>query len=115
MVSNLVFYQLVLIAVVWVFLMLSGLWPSEPTAARPPPPKSLMPPRRRSTEPKPFLGLTHKPSCEACAQRRRLAPGAALRPATASGLDAWTPSPSRHVKAFLPRSRLPLWRLARVG
>jgi len=27
-----------------------------------------MPPRTRSKEPKPFLGLTHKPSCEACTQ-----------------------------------------------
>jgi hypothetical protein len=35
MISNLVFYQLVLIALVWVSLMLYGLWPSEHTAARP--------------------------------------------------------------------------------
>jgi hypothetical protein len=42
MVSNLVFYQLVLIAVVWLFLMLSGLWPAESTAAGPRTPKPLM-------------------------------------------------------------------------
>jgi len=29
MVSHLVFYQLMLLALVWVFLMLSWLWPSE--------------------------------------------------------------------------------------
>jgi hypothetical protein len=29
MVSNLVFYQLALIALLWVFLMLSWVWPSE--------------------------------------------------------------------------------------
>jgi IS1 family transposase len=68
MVSHLVVYQLALIAVVWVFLMLYGLWPSEPTAAHPQTPKPLRPPRTRSKEPKPFLGLTHKPSCEACTQ-----------------------------------------------
>ena len=34
MIANLVVYQLVLIALVWVFLMLSWLWPSEPAAAR---------------------------------------------------------------------------------
>src|SRR6266567_1743295 len=68
MVSNLVFYQLVLIALVWLFLMLYGLWLSEPTAARPPTPEPLMPPRHRSKEPKPFMGLTHKPHCEACEQ-----------------------------------------------
>ena len=49
MVSNLVFYQLVLIALVWVFLMLYGLWPSEPAAARPTPPKPATPPRKRLT------------------------------------------------------------------
>jgi IS1 family transposase len=79
MVSHLVFYQLGLIAVVWVFLRLYGLWPSEPTAARPQPPKPLRPPRTRSKEPKPFLGLTRQPYCAACAQgvaSRREPPGA---------------------------------------
>ena len=68
MIANLVFYQLVLIALVWVFLMLSWLWPSEPAAARPIPPTPGPPPRKRSTAPKPFAGLTHTPHCEACAQ-----------------------------------------------
>jgi IS1 family transposase len=65
-VSNLVFYQLVLIALVWVFLMLYGLWPSEPAAARPTPPKPVTPPRKRSRDPKPFIGLTRTPPCDAC-------------------------------------------------
>jgi IS1 family transposase len=68
MVSNLVFYQLALIALLWVFLMLSWMWPSEPAAARPIPPTPGPPPRKRSTAPKPFAGLTHTPHCEACAQ-----------------------------------------------
>ena len=68
MVSNLVFYQLALIALVWLFLMLSWLWPSEPAAARPIPPTPVTPPRKRSTAPKPFPGLTRKPHCDACEQ-----------------------------------------------
>ena len=68
MVSHLVFYQLALIALLWVFLMLSWMWPSEPAAARPIPPTPGLPPRKRSTAPKPFAGLTHTPHCEACAQ-----------------------------------------------
>ena len=68
MVSHLVFYQLGLIALVWVFLMLYGLWPSEPAAARPMPPKPLMPQGKRSKQPQPFQGLTHKPCCAACEQ-----------------------------------------------
>jgi hypothetical protein len=66
-------YQFVLLALVWVFLLLYGLWPSEPLAARLPSPKPLLPLRKRSTEPTPFMGLTHKPLCEACEQ------GVALR------------------------------------
>ena len=68
MVANLVFYQLALIALLWVFLLLSWVWPSEPAAARPIPPTPVPPPRKRSTAPKPFAGLTHTPHCEACAQ-----------------------------------------------
>src|SRR5712692_9542336 len=83
MVSHLVFYQLGLIVLVWVFLMLSGLWPSEPMATRLPTPEPLMPLRHRSKEPKPFLGLTHKPHCETCEQgveSRREPPCAPLPP-----------------------------------
>src|SRR5216684_4838289 len=68
MVSNLVFYQLALIALLWVFLMLAWVWPSEPAAARPIPPTPVPPPRKHSTAPTPFAGLTHTPHCEACAQ-----------------------------------------------
>src|SRR5437870_10704185 len=68
MIANLVVYQLVLIALVWVFLMLSWLWPSEPAAARPIPPTPVTPPRKRSTAPKPFPGLIRQPHCDACAQ-----------------------------------------------
>src|SRR4030095_10412733 len=68
MVSNLVVYQLALIALVWLFLMLSWLWPSEPAPARPLPPTPVTPPRKRSTAPPPFPGLTRKPHCDACEQ-----------------------------------------------
>src|SRR5712691_2477675 len=68
MVSHLVFYQLGLIVLVWVFLMLSGLWPSEPAAARPMTPKPLMPRGKRSKKPQHFQGLTRQPCCAACEQ-----------------------------------------------
>src|SRR6266446_8932279 len=66
MIPHLFFYQLVLIALVWVFLMLYGLWPLEPAAVRPPPPKPVTPPRKRSCAPQPFIGPTRKPPCDAC-------------------------------------------------
>src|SRR5438128_292138 len=68
MVSHLVFYQLMLIALLWLFLMLSCVWPSEPAAARPIPPTPVTPPRKRSTAAKPFPGLIRQPHCDACEQ-----------------------------------------------
>ena len=68
MVSHLVFYQLGLIVLVWVFLMLSGLWPSAPAAARPMLPKPLRPRGKYSKQPKPFPGLPRQPCCTACEQ-----------------------------------------------
>src|SRR6266705_4610020 len=68
MVSNLVVYQLALIALVWLFLMLAWLWPSVPAAARPIPPTPVTPPRKRSTAPTPFPCLIRQPHCDACAQ-----------------------------------------------
>jgi IS1 family transposase len=68
MVSHLVVYQLGLIVLVWVFLMLYGLWPLEPAVARPMPPKPLIPRGKHSKKPKPFPGLTRKPCCTACEQ-----------------------------------------------
>src|SRR5712664_1859988 len=68
MISDLFFYQLLLVGLLWLCLMLHGMWPSErviPGSTRPPPP---LPPRKRSREPKPFAGLTHKPHCVTCEQ-----------------------------------------------
>ena len=66
MVSHLFYYQLALIALVWLCLMLQWAWPSDPATAcpttqEPPPPRP-----KRKREPNPFAGLTHKPPCDAC-------------------------------------------------
>jgi IS1 family transposase len=67
MVSHLFFYQLALIALVWLFLVLHYAWPQEcakhqRSAEREP----LKPKRTRSKEPKPFAGLTQRPPCALC-------------------------------------------------
>jgi hypothetical protein len=66
MVSHLFFYQLTLIALVWLCVMLHWVWPSDsaaacPTTLAPPPPR---PKRRRA--PKPFAGFIKRPHCDAC-------------------------------------------------
>src|SRR5215468_1710871 len=67
MVSHLFFYQLVLIALVWLCLMLQWVWPRDPTAVRPRAPEPLPPVPKRHREITPFAGLTKKPHCDACA------------------------------------------------
>ena len=65
MVSPLFFYQLALIALVWLCLMLHWMWPSA-SAACPTLPAPLPPRPKRTREPTPFAGLTKKPHCDAC-------------------------------------------------
>jgi len=68
MVSHLFYYQLALLALVWLFLMLHVTWPKRSVtpqlaSAQPEP----MPPKRtRAHEPTPFEGLTRKPHCALC-------------------------------------------------
>src|SRR5437764_432986 len=65
MVSHLFFYQLVLVALVWLWAMLHWAWPSDPIACPTTlDPTPLLPKRNRA--PKPFVGLTTKPHCDAC-------------------------------------------------
>src|SRR5215470_18205349 len=70
MVSHHVFSQLVLLALLWLFVILHLAWPKRPvtTPAVPALPEPLTPKRPRSNEPKPFDGLTHKPYCALCDQ-----------------------------------------------
>jgi len=63
MVSPLVYYQLALLALIWLFVMLP-LTGSKPGRTTPPVP--AQPKRKRSTELKAFEGLTHKPHCALC-------------------------------------------------
>src|SRR6266851_5568082 len=65
MVSHLFFYQLVLIALVWLCVMLHWAWPSDPAAACPPPELPPLLPKR-TRELTPFAGLTTKPPCDTC-------------------------------------------------
>ncbi len=64
--SHLFYYQLALLALLWLFVLLYLSWPRR---SEPPPPvsaTSIKPPRKRSTAPTAFEGLTHKPHCALC-------------------------------------------------
>jgi IS1 family transposase len=60
------FYQLVLVALVWLCLMLQWAWPSDRVTEPSTPPSPTPPRRKRRCEPKLFAGLTRKPHCDAC-------------------------------------------------
>jgi hypothetical protein len=66
MVSELFFYQLVLIAFLWLCLMLHRAWPSDRTTAHSTSSHPIPSRRQRRREPKPFADLTTKPHCNAC-------------------------------------------------
>jgi transposase-like protein/IS1 family transposase len=68
MVSHLFYYQLALLALIWLFVMLPLGWPRRSAAPPPAPDTPIKPKRKRSTEPKTFEGLTHKPPCVLCEQ-----------------------------------------------
>ncbi len=68
MIPSLVYYELVILFLLWLCVMLPYLWPSSPGEAPKTPANPIKPKRNRSSEPKPFAGLTHKPLCVLCEQ-----------------------------------------------
>jgi hypothetical protein len=78
---HLVYYQLVILVLLWLCVMLLSLWPSPPGGATKTPTKSITPKRKRSIEPKAFEGLTQQPHCALCEQEiGETAPAPPLRP-----------------------------------
>jgi transposase-like protein/IS1 family transposase len=69
MIPHHVYYQLVMLVLLWLCLMLPHLWPSPPGVAHKIPTQSIKSRRKPSREPKPFAGLTQKPHCALCEQQ----------------------------------------------
>jgi hypothetical protein len=68
MVPDLFFYQLLLVALIWLCVMLQWAWPSDPaTCSTTPEPAPPGPKRHRELTP--FSGFTTKPHCDACEHR----------------------------------------------
>jgi hypothetical protein len=68
MIPHQFYYQLVVLGLLWLFVMLHLAWPSRGVTTQTKPAKPITPRRQRSTAPKPFPGLIHKPHCAACEQ-----------------------------------------------
>jgi hypothetical protein len=80
MVSELFFYQLALIALLWLCCMLHWVWLSDRPTVPSPLPHPTPPRRTRHREPKPFTGLTTRPHCDACAHASDPRPHAPAAP-----------------------------------
>ena len=88
MVSHLFYYQLALCVLVWLFVLLHV---TESNPGLPASPAAAQPKRKRSTEPKAFEGLTHKPHCGLCDQE----------------INETVPAPPRRPDPMLPTNRRP--------
>jgi hypothetical protein len=114
MVSHRFFYQLRVLGLLWLCVMLHSAWPNACTGGDQKPSEPLPPPCKRSSDPKPFPGLTRTPLCAACEQAHEpiaQPPGCLAPPSRA---DAGTAAPSGHRGACLPASALGLSGLGRA-
>ena len=66
MIPHLFYAQLMVLGLLWLCILLHDVWPSRGAVSSQRPvvePEPVTPQRQRSHEPKPFVGLTHKPHC----------------------------------------------------
>src|SRR6516225_3410125 len=68
MVSDLFFYALFLLGLLWLYIMRHEAWPSDRPAGDQRPSKPLPPPRQHSSDSPPLPGPTRKPPCAASEQ-----------------------------------------------
>jgi hypothetical protein len=81
MIPHLVYYQLVILILLWLCVMLPHLWPSPLGGTPKTPAYPIKPKRKRSSEPKLFAGLTQTPHCVLCEQETdETAPAPPRRP-----------------------------------
>ena len=66
------YYQLVVLGLLWLCVMLHLGWPSRDVTPQTKPAKPITPRRQRSTEPKSFAGLTHKPPCALVSKKQHI-------------------------------------------
>src|SRR6266545_3283243 len=68
MIPHHVYYQLAVLGLLWLCVLLQYSCPSQSATVLQRPAEPIKARRKRSHAPKPFAGLTHKPSCPLCKQ-----------------------------------------------
>jgi IS1 family transposase len=80
MMSEPLFYQLLLVGLLWLCLMLHVVWPDDRATSGHQTSLPAKAPRKRSKASTPFPGLTHKPHCNACEHATASRPRAPCAP-----------------------------------
>jgi hypothetical protein len=114
MMSDPLFYKLLLVGLLWLCLMLHVVWPDDRATSGHQTSLPAKAPRKRSKASTPLPGLTHKPPCAACEHATASRPQAPCAPPS-HHLHTRTPPRGEHLVPLLSRSCLSLWRLARAG
>src|SRR5262245_52787601 len=103
MVDHFLFYDLLLIALLWLGVILSERWARNRSAIGPTPREPAAPLPKHSQDPKPFPGFTHKPHCALCEQAPAPASPAPLVPPVLLSSSAGRPRQVDTTKQFCPR------------
>src|SRR5438128_9778272 len=80
MMSDPLFYKLLLVGLLWLCLMLHVVWPDNRATSGHQTSLLAKVPRKRSKASTPFPGLTHKPYCDACEHATASRPQASCAP-----------------------------------
>ena len=105
------FDALSLLSLLWLSMLVYGVWLQRRLAASQTTPTPATPIKKRSKEPTPFVGLIHKPYCDACEHAIERHPQA---PSSLPPLLTFTRGRQRTIDTqqhFCPDPRVPLLRL----
>src|SRR5215831_6500553 len=103
MVDNLLFHDLLLIGLLWLGGILYKRWARDRAATGPTSRKPATPLPKHSQDPKPFLGLTHKPCCALCEQTPEPASPVPLVPPAPLPSSSGRPRQVDTTKQFCPQ------------
>jgi transposase-like protein len=117
MVSHLLYDQLALLALIWLFVMVPLSWPRRSEIPPPMPATPLKPKRQRATAPQAVAGLTHQPPGALCERETGATPPAppprpdpmpptTRRPRTVDTSRPFCPHPECAYRGWLGRHNL---------
>jgi hypothetical protein len=105
MVSDLLFHELLRLALLWLVVRLSWAWTRGQATTDAADHKPAQRATRRAKDPTPFVGLTHKPPCTACEQAVDSRPQPPSTPPPPTGSTRGCPRKVDSQDHFCPHAR----------